>query len=59
MAKSKIIKELANGSIDTQTALKRTKVLLQELDNDDVLRWINCEIEGSSHVSVYHSYHRI
>ena len=46
MAKSKIIKELANGSIDTQTALKRTKVLLQELDNDDVLRWINCEIEG-------------
>ena len=46
--KSKIIKELANGSIDTQTALKRTKVLLQELDNDDVLRWINCEIEGYS-----------
>lgn len=46
MAKSKIIKELANGTIDTQTALKRAKVLLQELDNDDVLRWINYEIEG-------------
>ena len=30
MAKSQIIKDLANGSIDTQTALKRTKVLLQE-----------------------------
>lgn len=46
MAKSKIIKELANGTIDTQTALKRAKVLLQELDNEDVLRWINYEIEG-------------
>lgn len=46
MAKSEIIKELANGTIDTQTALKRAKVLLQELDNDDVLRWINYEIEG-------------
>lgn len=48
MAKSKIIKELANGTIDTQTALKRTKVLLQELDNEDVLKWINSEIEGYS-----------
>ena len=46
MAKSKIIKDLANGAIDTQTALKRTKVLLQDLDNEEVLQWINCEIEG-------------
>lgn len=33
MAKSQIIKDLANGSIDTQTVLKRTKVLLQEFMN--------------------------
>lgn len=46
MAKSRIIKELANSSIDTQTALKRAKVLLQELDSEDVLKWINYEIEG-------------
>jgi len=46
MAKSKIIKELANGTIDTQTALKRTKVLLQDLDNDDILKWVNYEVEG-------------
>ena len=38
MAKSKIIKDLANGAIDTQTALKRTKVLLQDLDNEEVLK---------------------
>lgn len=46
MPKSRIIKDLANGTIDTQTALKRTKVLLQELENEDILKWINCEIEG-------------
>ena len=37
MAKSQIIKDLANGSIDTQTALKMTKVLLQEFDDERLL----------------------
>ena len=46
MAKSQIIKDLANGVVDTQTALKRAKVLLQELDNIDLLQWINYEIGG-------------
>lgn len=46
MAKSKIIKDIANGTTDTQTALKRTKVLLQELNDSDLLQWINYEIEG-------------
>ena len=46
MAKSQIIKDLANGSIDTQTALKRTKVLLQEFDDERLLEWVNYEIEG-------------
>lgn len=30
MAKSQIIKDLANNTVDLQTALKRVKVLLQE-----------------------------
>ena len=34
MAKSKIILDLANSSVDTMTALKRAKVLLLELGND-------------------------
>ena len=46
MAKSQIIKDLANGTADIQTALKRTKVLLQELNNDKLLQWVNYEIEG-------------
>lgn len=46
MAKSRIIKELANSEVTISTALKRTKVLLQELDNQEILNWVNYEIEG-------------
>lgn len=46
MAKSKIIKDLANSSVDTMTALKRAKVLLSEIDNEDVNNWVNYEIAG-------------
>lgn len=46
MAKSKIILDLANSSVDTMTALKRAKVLLVELGNDKLLEWVNCEIAG-------------
>ena len=46
MAKSTIIKELANGKIDLHTSLKRTKVLLQEFDDEKLLEWVNYEIEG-------------
>lgn len=46
MAKSQIIKDIANSDVDIQTALKRTKVLLQDLENDDLLNWVNYEIEG-------------
>ena len=46
MAKSRIIKELANSEVTISTALKRTKVLLQELDNQEILNWVNHEIEG-------------
>lgn len=48
MAKSRIIKDLANGIVDTQTALKRTKILLQDLKNNDILDWVNNEIGGYS-----------
>ena len=46
MAKSKIILDLANSSVDTMTALKRAKVLLLELGNEKLLEWVNCEIAG-------------
>lgn len=46
MAKSKIIKDLANGEVDTITALKRAKVLVSDLENDGILRWLDYEISG-------------
>lgn len=46
MAKSKIIKDLANGTVDTMTALKRAKVLFAELENAELINWINYELAG-------------
>lgn len=46
MAKSKIIKDVANGNISLKTALKRAKVLLYGLENEAILQWINHEISG-------------
>ena len=46
MAKSKIIKDLANGTTSTLVALKRAKILLQEFNNPDLLQWVNFELTG-------------
>lgn len=46
MAKSKIIKDLANGDVDTITALKRTKVLVADLNDLKILKWLDHEISG-------------
>lgn len=46
MAKSMIIKDIANGTIDTTTALKRAKILFAALNNTELLNWVNYEISG-------------
>ena len=46
MAKSMIIKDIANGAIDTTTALKRAKILFATLDDATLLDWVNHEIAG-------------
>ena len=46
MAKSMIIKDIANGVIDITTALKRAKILFAALDNAELLDWVNYEIAG-------------
>ena len=48
MSKSKIIVDLANSTVSTETALKRAKVLFSELNDDRLLNWVNCEISGYS-----------
>ena len=56
MAKSKIIKELANGTVTTQVALKRAKLLLQEFNNDALLEWVNHELMGYTDVGTIPDY---
>lgn len=56
MAKSRIIKDLANGEVDTVTALRRAKVLLADLGNAEILEWINNEITGYPEDAVLPSY---
>ena len=46
MAKSRIIKELASGNISLETGLKQLKVLLTEFNKSEMLRWVNCELQG-------------
>lgn len=46
MAKSKIIKDMANSVIDINTALKRAKVLFSELNNNELLYWVENELVG-------------
>ncbi len=58
MAKSTIIKELANNTIDTTTALKRLKVLLMDLDKPEINEWVNCELNGYNDISKVPSYRR-
>ena len=46
MAKSRIIKELANSEIDLKTALKRAKIILSDLGDDEITQWVTYEIAG-------------
>ena len=46
MAKSKIIKELANNSISLDVALNRLFVIASDIENDDLQQWAECELHG-------------
>lgn len=46
MAKSKIIKQFASGTVPLEVALKQLKVLLAEFDKHELLTWANNELNG-------------
>lgn len=46
MAKSKIIKELANNSISLDVALSRLFIIASDIGNDELQRWAECELHG-------------
>lgn len=53
MAKSQIIKDLANGQSSLKVALKRAKVLMSSLKDKRALNWIDSELIGTVHVINY------
>ncbi len=46
MAKSKIIKELANNEISLDVALSRLFIIASDIDNDGLQQWAECELHG-------------
>jgi len=48
MAKSKILKELANDEITIDKALKRLMLLANDLDDEELLTWVEKELAGYS-----------
>lgn len=58
MAKSKIIKELANNQISMEVALQRLMVIASDLDNDELLKWTELELHGYKKVNTLPSYRK-
>jgi hypothetical protein len=48
VAKSKIIKELANGEISLEVALNRLLIIASDIDNPELGRWAEKELNGYS-----------
>lgn len=48
MAKSKIIKELANNQISMEVALQRLMIIASDLGNEELLTWTETELQGYS-----------
>ena len=46
MAKSKMLKEFAKNEIELESLLKQLKLLLVDLGKEDLVDWVNYEIEG-------------
>ena len=46
MAKSKIIKQLANNEITVATALNRLLIIASDIESDELYSWVNNELNG-------------
>lgn len=52
MAKSKIIKQLANGEVSIEVALNRILVIAFDLGNEELARWAEAEVQGYKYEDV-------
>lgn len=46
MGRSIIIKEFVSKKVDLDTTLKRLKVILYSIDNEEVIQWVDQELNG-------------
>ena len=46
MERSSIIKEFVSKKVDLDTTLKRLKVILYSIDNEEVIEWVDQELNG-------------
>ena len=46
MAKSKIIKELANNDISLEVALNRLMIIASDIENEELSQWAERELNG-------------
>lgn len=56
MAKSKVIKELANNEITLEVALSRLLVIASDIGNDELAKWAENELNGYSSGNAVPSY---
>ena len=59
MAKSKIIKELANNQISMEVALQRLMIIASDLENEDLSAWAEAELHGYSRSDTLPKYRNI
>lgn len=59
MAKSKIIKELANNQISMEVALQRLMIIASDLDNEELSAWAEAELRGYSQTDTLPEYRNI
>ena len=41
MAKSKLLKEFAQNKIEFESLLKQLKIMLVDLEKEDLVKWVN------------------
>lgn len=59
MAKSKILKEIVNNEITIEVALKRLYVIANDLDDADLITWVEKELYGYDDADAVPDYRNI
>lgn len=56
MARSNLLKDTVSGQVDLENILLRLKVILSDLEDKDILGWIEGELRGYSEEDIAPDY---